>query len=427
MLQCERNLMSSIRQTLTQLNGFRGKFSRLMADIAETQPHMGHRTECRLSALAPNGTNAGNLRMYVYVPDQLPSNPPLVVALHGCGQTASDYDRGTGWSRLADRHGFVVLFPEQQTANNPKRCFSWFQPGDTGRDLGEARSIHEMVEQAIASFRVDRRRVSITGLSAGGAMAAVMLATYPEVYSSGAIIAGLPYGSARTVQEAFDVMFNDQEPSPRALGDRVRAASQHEGPWPRVSVWHGTDDKIVRPSNAENIVKQWSNVHQLPLEHSRLEALGPHTRRIWADVDGNRRIEAISVAGMGHGVPLATKATPDALGVPGPFFLDVGLPSTVHIAQYFGVVDGLVAEGVQSEAGSSRELETATRSADPGEAPRENAHAQHQARSLSPNSVIAAAFQAAGLPVPSVSRGTQGVDPTAIISATLKAAGLWRR
>ena len=153
-----------------------------------------------------------------------------------------------GWSHLADRLGFILVFPEQQPANNPKNCFSWFLPGDTARDSGEALSIRQMIAKAVEKFGVDRSRIFVTGLSAGGAMASVMLATYPEIFAGGAIIAGLPYGSASSVQEAFEAMFNERAPSSRALGDHVRTASKHRGPWPKISVWHGTR-RQRRPAN----------------------------------------------------------------------------------------------------------------------------------------------------------------------------------
>ena len=128
----------------------------------------------------------------------MPPKAPLVIALHGCSQTSDEYDHGTGWSSLADSLGFAVVYPQQQPANNPKNCFSWFLPGDIARGHGEALSIREMVEHAIATFAADRRKVFVTGLSAGGAMASVMLATYPEVFAGGAIIAGLPMGARAT-------------------------------------------------------------------------------------------------------------------------------------------------------------------------------------------------------------------------------------
>ena len=105
--------------------------------------------------------------MLTYVPEAVSSTPALVVVLHGCTQTAAGYDHGSGWSALADRYGFIVLYAEQQEANNPKRCFNWFQAGDTDRGRGEAYSIQQMVEHAVTQHRVDRSRVFVTGLSAG--------------------------------------------------------------------------------------------------------------------------------------------------------------------------------------------------------------------------------------------------------------------
>src|SRR5947207_14303352 len=125
-----------------------------------------------------------------------------------------------------------------------------------------------MIEQDIAILAADRRKVFITGLSAGGAMASAMLATYPEAFAGGAIIAGLPYGCASNVQQAFEVMFTEHGHAGQALGDRVRAASRHRGPWPKISVWHGTSDPIVRPFNGEDIIRQWTNVHGLSADPS---------------------------------------------------------------------------------------------------------------------------------------------------------------
>ena len=152
------------------------------------------------------GSNPGNLRMFAHVPDDLADNAALVVVLHGCTQTAPGYDYGAGWSTLADRYGFAVLVPEQQRSNNPNGCFNWFLPEDTQRGRGEAASIRQMVETMVREKGIDPRRVFITGLSAGGAMTSVMLACYPEVFAGGAIVAGLPYGAASNVQQAFESM-----------------------------------------------------------------------------------------------------------------------------------------------------------------------------------------------------------------------------
>jgi poly(hydroxyalkanoate) depolymerase family esterase len=113
--------------------------------------------------------------------------------------------------------------------HNPKNCFSWFLPDDTARDSGEALSIRQLIAKAVEKFSVDRNRMFVTGLSASGAMGPVMLATYPEIFADGAIIAGLPYGSASSMQEAFEAMFNDRAPSSRALGDHSPQPAERRG------------------------------------------------------------------------------------------------------------------------------------------------------------------------------------------------------
>jgi poly(3-hydroxybutyrate) depolymerase len=135
----------------------------------------------QLRETAQFGDDPGQLRMLSFVPENLGRSAPLVVALHGCTQTAAEYDRGTGWSNLADRYGFAVLLPEQRRGNNPNVCFDWFQPEDIKRGEGEVASIAAMVRNMVAEHGLDPKRVFVTGLSAGGAMTAALLATYPEL------------------------------------------------------------------------------------------------------------------------------------------------------------------------------------------------------------------------------------------------------
>jgi poly(hydroxyalkanoate) depolymerase family esterase len=247
--------MKGLKETLDGLSALRSRFERLLSSAGArrdtstppTAQHLRHRDDF--------GSNPGNLRMLSYVPPGLPKGRPLVVALHGCTQTASVYDNGSGWSNLADRHGFAVLFPEQQRANNPNTCFNWFLASDARRNQGEALSIRQMIECLIQEYGVDRSRIFVVGLSAGGAMAAAMLAAYPDVFAGGAIIAGLPHGAATNVQEAFEAMAGRKSRSAEQWGDLVRAASPHAGPWPRLSVWHGSADAIVNPQNMESILE----------------------------------------------------------------------------------------------------------------------------------------------------------------------------
>src|SRR6266550_5393032 len=346
-LRCNMGMppMRDSHEVLARLRAFRSKFEGLLASArkkaARARVAPAHRPT-RLRELTGFGANPGNLRMFAYVPEHMPAKAPLVIALHGCTQTSDEYDHGTGWSSLADSLGFAVVYPQQQPANNPKNCFSWFLPGDIARGHGEALSIKEMVEHAIATFAADRRKVFVTGLSAGGAMASVMLAVYPEVFAGGAIIAGLPYGCASNVQQAFEAMFTEHGHAAQALGDRVRAASRHRGPWPKISVWHGTSDPIVKPFNCEDIIRQWTNVHGLSDSPSYQESIGSYTRRIWNDAKGKALIEAFSISGMAHGVPLATTTDGESCGAAGAFFLDVGISSTHHIARFWRLHESLV-------------------------------------------------------------------------------------
>jgi poly(hydroxyalkanoate) depolymerase family esterase len=216
-----------------------------------------------LHELLDFGSNPGALRGKAYIPADLPPNAPLVVVLHGCTQTAAGYNHGSGWSHLADRHKLALLYPEQQRSNNANLCFNWFVPDDMRRDAGEALSISQMVEALVLRHRIDRRRIFVTGLSAGGAMTSVMLATYPDVFAGGAIIAGLPFACASSVPEAFDRMRGHGFPTQGKLHSLIRSASMHDGPWPTISIWHGMADRTVDPSNMTEISSQWRSVHQL--------------------------------------------------------------------------------------------------------------------------------------------------------------------
>jgi len=291
----------------------------------------------RLAELEGFGDNPGGLRGRIYVPQGVKRAAPLVVVLHGCTQDAAVYDQGSGWSTLADRHGFVLLFPEQQRSNNPMLCFNWFSPADTQRGMGEAASIANMIAAVSERNSIDRERIFVTGLSAGGAMASVMLAAYPELFAAGAILAGVAYGCADGVGEAFDCMGGRSSGGSRELAARVRRASPHVGPWPRVQVWQGSADNTVVPSNADAIVRQWAELHGLAATPDRTDEVEGHPRRTWLGAKGEPLIEQYSITGMAHGVPLDSRGGEDSLGQAGAHMLDVGLSSTARIAAFFGI------------------------------------------------------------------------------------------
>ena len=298
--------------------------------IDDLAPADGLRPVPPLMDIAGFGPNPGHLKMRLFAP-KAAGRRPLVVVLHGCTQTVEAFDAASGWSHLGDANDFMVLFPEQQRANNQQRCFSWFEPGEGRRGGAEVESIRQMVVKAIADFGADKTRVFICGLSAGGAMAGAMLATHPEIFSGGAIIAGLPFGAASSVSEAFESMSSGRLKDAKVWGDLVRAAATDDGTWPTVSVWHGTADTVVKPINAGELVKQWTNVHALGAQRPIEDSIGPVTRRVWRDPAGRDCVTEYIVPGLGHGVPV------DDRDPPAPFFLPAKISATHQLAGDWGL------------------------------------------------------------------------------------------
>ena len=289
----------------------------------------------RLTDIAAFGSNPGALRARCYLPAGLMAGAPLVVVLHGCTQTAACYDAGAGWSTLADRAGFALLFPEQVRANNPNGCFNWFQPGDIARTGGEAESIAGMVRWAVTANDLDPARVFITGLSAGGAITAAMLATWPELFAGGAIIGGLAHADASGVPEAMARMRGQGGADDAGLVAAVTGAG-FAGRWPSVSIWHGGADGTVNVANMGRLGRQWRGVHGVGGAPETVEGAG-WTRRAWR-ANGRVAVEEWLVDGMGHGVPIDPRGA-DGLGQAGPHMLDVGVDSTTLIARGWGLVD----------------------------------------------------------------------------------------
>jgi len=284
------------------------------------------------------GSNPGALRMLVYAPDGLPSGRPLVIVLHGCGQDAAAFAADAGWIALAQRCQMALLLPQQSFENNRGRCFNWFRPDDVRRGSGEALSIRQMIRCATKRFGSDPRQVYVAGFSAGGGMAAALLAAYPAVFAAGAIVAGMPVGAARTPVGAVLAMRRaDRGRSRGALADDVRgaASSRSRRAWPRVSIWQGDRDRTVDPGNAEALAAQWSELHGYgPAPTTDVAASGVR-RRAWGRPNRPAAVDLWTLAHVGHGFPV--EAGRAAGGRAGAWVVDAGLCAAQHIAAFWGL------------------------------------------------------------------------------------------
>ncbi|MER6734983.1 extracellular catalytic domain type 1 short-chain-length polyhydroxyalkanoate depolymerase [Streptomyces puniciscabiei] len=284
------------------------------------------------------GSNPGNLAMYEYAPANLPAGAPLVVALHGCTQSASDYHSHSGWQKFADQWGFAVVYPQTSTANNSLSCFSWFDSTKDARGKGEAASVVQMVDTAVAQYGSDRSRIYVTGLSAGGGMTADLLADYPDVLAGGAVDSGLPAQCATTQSAASGCQYSNQNLTPKQWGDKARSSDPgYTGPWPRVAIWQGTSDTTVAPVNGTELRDQWTDVWGIGQTASSTRNLtGGTTESIYDDSAGKPAVALFSVSGMAHGLAVNPGSGADQCGSTGTYYLDY-ICSSYYTAKFWGL------------------------------------------------------------------------------------------
>jgi poly(hydroxyalkanoate) depolymerase family esterase len=241
---------------------------------------------------------------------------PLVCMLHGCTQDAATFAAATRMNEAADRHGFVVVYPQQERGENPQACWNWFSPDHQARGAGEPASIAAVVRELMGTtspVTIDARRVFVAGMSAGGAMAAVMAATYPDLFAAVAVHSGLAYGAATGVGAAFSAMAKGAG-DPAARGRAAHAAmGERARPVPSIVI-HGSADATVAPVNGDEVLEQSMAANRLaapercdfdltrPSERSQGRVEGGHRyeHSRWLDRRGALAHELLRVEGMGH-------------------------------------------------------------------------------------------------------------------------------
>ncbi len=253
-------------------------------------------------------------RYKLYIPPgHIGQQLPLVVMLHGCTQDADDFASGTGMNECALEQRFFVLYPTQPQDANSSRCWNWFRPDHQQRDGGEPALIAGITQAIISQHSIDARRVYIAGLSAGGAMAAIVAAAYPDIFAAVGVHSGIPCGAASSIAEAFKVMKTGN--TPRALHDRANFIRtlptvdvQSETPIPTI-VFHGDLDRTVHPRNGEQVIADVlnSSVDSLSVadtgvrvEHGVSVHGRRYTRSTYHNRDGNDLAEHWVVHGAGH-------------------------------------------------------------------------------------------------------------------------------
>ena len=244
-------------------------------------------------------TNMAGTRSYkLYIPSSYTGQEvPLVVMLHGCSQTSVNFAVGTRMNVLAEGETFLVAYPEQGSSANSSKCWNWFQDSDQKRDMGEPFLIAGITQQVTSEYHVDVRRVYVAGLSSGGAMAAIMAATYPDLYAAVGVHSGLAYGAAHDLPSALAAMRQGTRQRTRRLTESI----------PLIA-FHGDGDTTVAPDNADRLLEQWlqgtsngqESVRDVKVERGQVAKGHAYTRSIYHDSSGRATIEKWMIHQSGH-------------------------------------------------------------------------------------------------------------------------------
>lgn len=240
---------------------------------------------------------AGARRYRLYVPSTADAGlQGLIVMLHGCTQDPEDFALGTGMNALAEEQRLLVVYPAQSRGANLLSAWNWFRPGNQRRDAGEPAIIAGLTESLRDAFAIPADRVFVAGLSAGGAMAAIMGKTYPELYEAIGVHSGLAHGSANGARSALAAMRGDVDIAPPSASDP--AGEPESGP--RMIVFHGSADTTVHPSNADRLITGQGGSEAKTLRSEATDETRGHSRLVVEREDGSHEIECWMIEGAEH-------------------------------------------------------------------------------------------------------------------------------
>lgn len=296
--------MNRLRTTWTRVLAGAAASAALVAGLVATAPTA---SAASLVEITGFGTNPSNLRMHLFVPDQLPARPAVLVAIHYCTGSGPAFYNGSQFDELATRYGFIVIYP---SATRSGSCFDVASPQALRRDGGsDPVGIRSMLSYVQQRYTTDASRVFVTGVSSGAMMTQVMLANYPDVFAAGSAYAGVPASCFATTNGSewnSECSGGRINRTAQQWGDLVRAAYPgYTGPRPRVQLWHGTQDETLSYVNFGEAVEQWTNVHGLSQTPTFTDSpAAGYTRTRYGSSGPQAPVEAISMAGVSHNLPV---------------------------------------------------------------------------------------------------------------------------
>ncbi len=278
------------------------------------------------------GDNPGDLTASYFQPTK--QTKSLVVFLHGCVQQGETLAKQSGFVALAKQYNFTLLLPQQSKNNNVTSCFNWFSEQDSDKDQGEVLSIKNMILTLKAQSEFDH--VFIAGLSAGGAMTSALLVHYPELFSAGAVIAGLPYPCANNLAKAISCMRNGPSQSSMELASLAKQGNEAVKKWPRLIIITGSKDKVVSPKNSHSLALQWSQLSETSLKPSKTSPVG-YQQTLWQNNAEPVQVKLVEINEIGHG--LSVNSSYKNRDASADFLYESSFDSALDIIEFWGVED----------------------------------------------------------------------------------------